>query len=66
MPFLLNRQDRPDGTTHLTYDIGPTERANILAPLANAHLTEFTPPSDLLDYTLSTVRPPTSARRSIQ
>lgn len=62
MVFLLNREDRPDGTALLTYDISPSERANVLALLATAHLTEMTPPNDLLNTTLSTTRPPTVRR----
>lgn len=63
MPFLLSSESRPDGTVHLTYDIGPAERANVLALAIKAHETIMVPPDDLLGHTLSTVRPPAGRRK---
>jgi len=62
MPFLLNREDRPDGHTQLTYDLSPTERVNVLVPLSNAHITEMVPASELLNTLLSTIRAPRTRR----
>jgi hypothetical protein len=63
MPFLLSSENRPNGTVHLTYDTGPAERVNILAPMINAHETVMVPPEQLLAHTLSTVRPPAGRRK---
>lgn len=61
--FLLTLNHLPNGTTHVVYDIGPADRANVLTLSENAHHLLDTPASDLLAHTLADVRPPTTSRR---
>lgn len=61
-PFLLSVDHRSDGTTHMTFDVGPTSRANVLMLTENAHTTLGVPAKDLLAGLLTTTRPPDRRR----
>lgn len=61
-PFLLSVESRPDGTTHMTFDIGPTSRANVLMLTENAHITLGVSAQALLAGLLSSTRPPDRRR----
>lgn len=63
MAFLLNVDNRPDGTTVFTYDTGPTSRTQLVTLTENAHLTYGVLPDDLLKGIVHIERPPTTSRR---
>lgn len=62
-PFLLGINHLTSGITHVTYDIGPSRRANVATLSENiSHLLDV-PAGQLLGYTLAETRPPTVSRR---
>lgn len=62
MPFLLGVEHRSDGTTRLEYDIGPTQRVQLLTLTAAYQSTLDVPADRLLAPTLTEVRPPANRR----
>lgn len=61
-PFFLKAEPQPSGFTHITYDIGPAERAIVVVPTILAHEVLDIPASDLLAGTLTDVRSPVRRR----
>jgi hypothetical protein len=61
--FLLSTDHRPDGTTRIEYDDGPTRRIQLLTLTEQAHAIVDMPGDELLGYTLSDQRAPADRRR---
>lgn len=63
MAFLLDIDREFAGGTKLVFDIGPTERVQMLVPTANTHTTLDVHPDEHIGQSLTDVRPPAKTRR---
>lgn len=63
MPFLLDVDHAFPGGTKLTYDIGPTERVQMIVPTSVAHEVIPMDPNVLIGLSLQDVRGPATSRR---
>jgi len=62
MTFLLSVDRGYPGGTKITYDIGVTERAQVLVPETSVHHVLDMDPNDLIGLSLMDSRPPARTR----